>query len=448
MLPLAHDLAGAQQIVGHRWSSSGIRAATGHRIVRDLAGWWLLFVVAALALVRAPRRPAVVAAVGLGLMVSFAALAHRAPLSNDLYRYSWDGRVQAHGIDPYRYSPADQHLVALRTTWLWPSADVCAELGKPPGCWRINRVTERTIYPPVAEGWFTLAAALIPSGAEDVGWELAGLVLSAAVTAALLFGLQQARGDPRRVVWWTLCPLVPVEAVQNGHVDTLAALALVVALVLARRGAHLAAAGMGAVAVLAKLYPVLVVPALVRRRPWLGSLVAVVSVALAYLPHVLAVGPRVLGYLPGYLHEEGYTAGRRFLLLNAVGVPQRWTAAFAALLLASAAVVVWRRVVEPAHAAGVLLLAAFLLATPVQPWYGLTLAAVAVLCGRPEWIAVAAAGYPLYVSVFVGSHAVAWGTGSFAVAGAVCLAAARWRRARYGRPRESSDAGRALVFAG
>src|SRR5258706_15581936 len=31
-------------------------------------------------------------------------------LSYDIYRYLWDGRVHAAGIDPYRYIPADEHL--------------------------------------------------------------------------------------------------------------------------------------------------------------------------------------------------------------------------------------------------------------------------------------------------------------------------------------------------
>ena len=41
-------------------------------------------------------------------------------------------------------------------------------------------------------------------------------------------------------------------------------------------------------------------------------------VALSYLPHVLAVGSAVIGYLPGYLKEEDYTNGGRFLLLARV----------------------------------------------------------------------------------------------------------------------------------
>ena len=41
-------------------------------------------------------------------------------LSDDLYRYVWDGRVQAAGINPYRYIPADQSLVGLRDEKIYP----------------------------------------------------------------------------------------------------------------------------------------------------------------------------------------------------------------------------------------------------------------------------------------------------------------------------------------
>lgn len=37
-----------------------------------------------------------------------------APLSTDVHRYAWDARVTAHGINPYRYTPADDALAPLR----------------------------------------------------------------------------------------------------------------------------------------------------------------------------------------------------------------------------------------------------------------------------------------------------------------------------------------------
>src|SRR5262249_54615595 len=41
-------------------------------------------------------------------------------LSDDIYRYIWDGRVQAAGINPYRYVPADPALAFLRDNEIYP----------------------------------------------------------------------------------------------------------------------------------------------------------------------------------------------------------------------------------------------------------------------------------------------------------------------------------------
>src|SRR5712692_2016028 len=41
-------------------------------------------------------------------------------LSDDIYRYVWDGRVQAAGINPYRYIPADERLQSLRDEEIYP----------------------------------------------------------------------------------------------------------------------------------------------------------------------------------------------------------------------------------------------------------------------------------------------------------------------------------------
>ena len=51
-------------------------------------------------------------------------------LSTDIYRYVWDGRVQAAGINPYRYLPADPALASLRDAIGLPahqSGEVCAD---------------------------------------------------------------------------------------------------------------------------------------------------------------------------------------------------------------------------------------------------------------------------------------------------------------------------------
>ena len=51
--------------------------------------------------------------IGLAILMR-AALLFAPPHSTDIYRYVWDGRVQADGINPYAYVPADPALGHLR----------------------------------------------------------------------------------------------------------------------------------------------------------------------------------------------------------------------------------------------------------------------------------------------------------------------------------------------
>src|SRR5512142_300190 len=71
-----------------------------------------------------------------------ATLLFRAPdLSEDLYRYAWDGRVAASGVSPYAYAPDDRALAGLRNDDWERSAHRDA----------------RTVYPPAAQAMFRAA---------------------------------------------------------------------------------------------------------------------------------------------------------------------------------------------------------------------------------------------------------------------------------------------------
>jgi len=69
-------------------------------------------------------------------------------------------------------------------------------------------------------------------------------------------------------------------------------------------------------AIATKLTPVLAVPALLRRR-WFTVAVAASGAFIAvYVPHVIRVGTKVVGFLPGYLQQENYTSGTRYGIIG------------------------------------------------------------------------------------------------------------------------------------
>jgi hypothetical protein len=310
--------------------------------------------------------------------------------SDDIYRYVWDGRVQLAGIDPYRYVPLDPVLSWLRDPVLFPPG------GRP----MINRPTVPTIYPPGAQAWFVLAGMVTPPG-----WTLAALRIgaAAAVVGTTAVIARWLGNDRRYALLLGANPLIMIEAANGGHLDALVALALsCFAWCAARRRYWLAGLFLGLAASI-KLVPLLLVPVLLRRGRWRTSLAALGVTLAGYLPHVLVVGALVLGYLPGYLTEEGYGAGGRFALLAWLPADARTPVALS-IAAALAGTAFWRSGRDPVLLTCTWLYgASFLVATPIYPWYAMPLLVLALMARRWEWLSVWLAAYV----AFVFDHAIA-----------------------------------------
>jgi hypothetical protein len=406
---------------------------------------WALFAAGAWLVLGAPARRAVPLILLGSVALQLAALSAPPRGSDDLYRYIWDGRVQTEGIDPYRYVPAAPQLARLRDPFLWPvQGPHCAGPGTEPaqpgpaldpGCTRINRPAVPTVYPPAAEAYFAAVDELSPPGSGSAAIQAGAAFLAVATTVLLLAGLRSLGRDPRLAVLWAWCPVVGLEAGNNAHVDVLAAVLTVAALlVLARGGSRRLAAGGGVLlglAVAAKLTPILAVPAVLRRRPVTVATAVAGATLAVYLPHLLAVGSKVIGFLPGYLAEEGYSTGDRFVLIT-LFVPGRWATITAVVLLAAAglAVLRWTDPDRPWRGAVVMTGAALAVTTPWISWYSLLLVALVALDGRAEWLALAAARYltplhPLPHITIAGPGRVGYGC---AVAIVAAVSAGRWMR--------------------
>ena len=95
---------------------------------------------------RTPTNRALWLIFGIGIMLRIYVLLFDPLLSTDVFRYIWDGRVQAAGINPYRYFPGHDALAHLRDATIFP---------------RINRADYAvTIYPPVAEFFFLVVTRI------------------------------------------------------------------------------------------------------------------------------------------------------------------------------------------------------------------------------------------------------------------------------------------------
>ena len=220
-------------------------------------------------------------------------------LSDDIYRYVWDGRVQAAGINPYRYIPADKHLQSLRDEEIYP---------------KINRRDyAHTMYPPGAEFMYFLTTRI----SESVTWMKLTIVGFELIAVWILMELLASFGIARqRILIYAWHPLAVWEFAGSGHVDPLAFAFIALAL-LARRRSWETATGIAlGLATLAKLFPIVLFPALYKRWGWKMPVALVVAIAAGYLPYI-GVGPLgVIGFIPGYAQERGIVSGEQFFILG------------------------------------------------------------------------------------------------------------------------------------
>ncbi|MGL3108822.1 hypothetical protein [Bradyrhizobium sp. BR 1432] len=141
-----------------------------------LAG--LLTILATSMAEQAPPDRALWLIFGLAIVLRAYVLAFDPLLSNDIYRYVWDGRVQAAGINPYRYFPAHEALASLRDGAILP---------------HINRADSAvTIYPPVAQFFFLVVTRI----GESVTTMRLALLGCEAVTVTMIMLAAAAHAPP------------------------------------------------------------------------------------------------------------------------------------------------------------------------------------------------------------------------------------------------------------
>ncbi len=282
------------------------------------------------------------------------------PLSDDLYRYLWDGRVQNAGTNPFVHAPSSPDLASLRDDEVWP---------------RINHPDVSTIYPPTAQFFFR---ALDAAGGSVRSPRIAGALCDLLTILALATMLRR-RGRPgalAAVYGW--CPLAVIETAGGGHVDALGVALFVTALAildrLDRLGPALLVGFLLGLSALVKPMTPLAVPALllassgrVRGALLLGGALAMLSL----LPYLSAGGQLLSGFLTYAEHWRANDAV--YSPLVGAGVAPRTARWLLAGLSVGAACLVPLRYADPARGIGIVFGITLLLSPTVHPWYALWL---------------------------------------------------------------------------
>jgi hypothetical protein len=217
--------------------------------------------------------------VAMGLIFRLTVWPLAPALSDDLYRYRWEGKLQAAAGNPYESRPADARWTGLRDSAfpLVVGKDFKAVYGpliQQIELWTYRAVAQLEKDPVRQVFWFKLPFALCDLGGMAVLWLLLG-----------------AHGLPReRLLIYAWSPLAIVEFWATGHNDSVVVLLVALALLGAAKERWTWAFAALSLAVAAKLWPILLFPIFAgwrRNRPrrWYQCWVALPILGLFLLPY-------------------------------------------------------------------------------------------------------------------------------------------------------------------
>lgn len=345
---------------------------------------WLLVCVAVFGLRGVLGRFSLILGFAVAVMARALLLLPEVPLSDDLYRYLWDGHVANSDVNPYTFAPHSPDLDTLHN-------DVRG---------KVNHPEIPTIYPPAAQVYFRVLDGV---GATSRGVRALAALLDLGVCGLLLVVARNAGRPSHEVLVYALCPLPVLEFAGGGHVDGLALLALVGALALFSRGPAFSGLLLG-ISALTKGIPLALAPLFGARasgRAKVTFAAGMAASALLLLPYADA-GPAMFSGLRAYSRHWHFLDALYTPLVD-LGLDPWMVRKGLATSLAVVAVLLAAFERSLLRGCGLYFLAFLVLSPTVHPWYGVAL--VPFLFSLPR--ALLSAGVVL-VALLPASYVVSW----------------------------------------
>lgn len=272
-------------------------------------------------------------------------------LSDDIFRYVWEGRVQLAGVNPYVSPPAAPGLVLLRDA-VWA---------------RVNHPEYSAIYPPLAQLVFRLLAAV---GGGVTLFKVCFVLFDLAAIALLGAELGR-RGRPvAALALYAWNPLVVVEVAASGHLEPFGIALLVVAIVYRQRAPAFAWAALAA-SIAAKYASLVAVPFFVLAAPAPPrprALLAAAAVFAAVLAPYATAGWKLFDSLRVYAEHWRYN-DIFFRLVQALVAEPRWARIASGGVLLGVLALLARSRGRFENRLMAALAASLLLSPTVHPWY-------------------------------------------------------------------------------
>ena len=306
---------------------------------------------------------------GFALLYRVMLLCSTPTLSDDIYRYVWEGLVVRSGFNPFSLAPDAQQLAALRDAAVFP---------------QITRPNLTGIYPPLAQYIFAGASFLWPT---ITGMKAVFVLFDLATILLIISILGTLNENKLKSAIYALNPLIILEFSGSGHLDSAGIFFMTLALYAAlKKKELLSAASLGA-GVLVKFIPALLLPLCVKKNKFAGLLIFPGIVAAGFIPFIDAK-EKLFASLFLYLDNWTFNASVYTLLLHAIPdnqLARRAAAAVFFIMIALIYSMYFRRSrakQEIVTTCELILIVLLLLSPVVHPWYVCWAVPVAAITGN------------------------------------------------------------------
>lgn len=324
-----------------------------------------------------------------GLMLAFiariASLFFEPLLSDDYYRFIWDGMLMHEGVHPMAYTPAYlmQHPEITTVNEFLYS--------------QLNSQNYFSVYPPVAQWIFRLSYEIngMHIGGHVIFYKVL-LIATDVVISYLLYELLLSKKQPTQgVLWYALNPLILLEFTGNLHMDGIMIAGLLGAVYLSDKKSMRWSSVLMAFSVLSKMLTLILIPFMPHRLYWKKMILfSILSLSLSMLIFYASFGSqtgwmesvrlwfvsfefnasvyylaRELGYwITGYNTIE--KTGPILAIITLCGIGLYWIR------------YIWNHTADWSTAMLFVLTFYFFMATTVHPWYLASLLCLGILSMR------------------------------------------------------------------
>lgn len=330
-------------------------------------------------------------AIVIRLIVAFGA-SDSTFLSDDIYRYVWEGKMVVHGYNPYVLSPNDMTETSMADSTIYP---------------HINHADLPTIYSPLSQ--YIFATAWLIGGDSFVGFKVISFLFEILTLFALWVLIRETKSPPWTLAIYLFSPLIIIEFFLSSHLDLLMLPFLITFMISLKRKGAIAAGICLALACLVKLTSLIFLPVpliyFAGRNRWRFLASFLIVAIFLYLPFLKEAGSELFGSLWTYLRHWRYNGSVYQLLSIPLGFDTARSVCGALMITATVAIALRKSAAQPLTAmfwiAGV-----YVILTPsLFSWYVTLLLPFLVIFRQPAFLVLTGTvmlSYHVFIAYFQG----------------------------------------------